>query len=128
MEPMLTLALAKGRLAEQTFDLLERMGINCDEARHPGRQLVLWDHASDIRFILVKPSDVPTYVEYGAADIGIIGNVGFWTWYGGWFINIRCNRQGNGYTKVTKCEKRCRKRMVRTTTKYEMERSVKEMR
>ena len=73
MEPMLTFALAKGRLAEQTFDLLEQMGIDCTEARNPGRQLVLWDRASNIRFILVKPSDVPTYVDHGVADLGVVG-------------------------------------------------------
>ena len=72
-QPMLTLALAKGRLAEQTFDLLEGMGIDCSEPRHPGRQLVLWDRKSAIRFILVKPSDVPTYVDHGVADLGVVG-------------------------------------------------------
>ena len=73
MEPMLTFALAKGRLAEQTFDLLDRMGIDCHEARNPGRQLVLWDRTQNIRFILVKPSDVPTYVDHGVADLGVVG-------------------------------------------------------
>lgn len=70
---MLTLALAKGRLAEQTFELLENMGIDCTEARNPGRQLVLWDRHENIRFILVKPSDVPTYVDHGVADLGVVG-------------------------------------------------------
>lgn len=69
----ITLALAKGRLAEQTFDLLERMGIDCSQPRNPGRQLVLWDRANNIRFILVKPSDVPTYVDHGVADLGVVG-------------------------------------------------------
>ncbi len=69
----MTLALAKGRLAEKTFDLLEHMGIDCSEPRNPGRQLVLWDQKSQIRFILVKPSDVPTYVDHGVADLGVVG-------------------------------------------------------
>lgn len=73
MDEMITLALAKGRLAEQTFDLLEKMGIDCSEPRHPGRQLVLWDKKNNIRFILVKPSDVPTYVDHGVADLGVVG-------------------------------------------------------
>ena len=72
-EETITFALAKGRLAEQTFDLLERMGIDCSEPRNPGRQLVLWDRANNIRFILVKPSDVPTYVDHGVADLGVVG-------------------------------------------------------
>ena len=73
MAEQLTLALAKGRLAEETFTLLENMGVDCTEARNPGRQLVLRDKASGIRFILVKPSDVPTYVDHGVADLGVVG-------------------------------------------------------
>ena len=73
MQPIITFALAKGRLAEQAFTLLEQLGIDCSEPRNPGRQLVLWDKASNVRFILVKPSDVPTYVDHGVADIGVVG-------------------------------------------------------
>jgi len=73
MQPVITFALAKGRLAEQAFELLEQLGIDCSEPRHPGRQLVLWDKKSNVRFILVKPSDVPTYVDHGVADIGVVG-------------------------------------------------------
>ena len=70
---ILTLALAKGRLAEQAFELLEQLGIDCSQPRNPGRQLVLEDAANGIRFILVKPSDVPTYVDHGVADLGFVG-------------------------------------------------------
>ena len=73
MQPVITFALAKGRLAEQAFVLLENLGIDCSEPRNPGRQLVLWDKTNNIRFILVKPSDVPTYVDHGVADIGVVG-------------------------------------------------------
>ena len=73
MQPVITFALAKGRLAEQAFTLLEQLGIDCTEPRNPGRQLVLWDRANNVRFILVKPSDVPTYVDHGVADIGVVG-------------------------------------------------------
>ena len=73
MQPMITFALAKGRLAEQAFELLEQLGIDCSEPRNPGRQLVLWDKKANVRFILVKPSDVPTYVDHGVADIGVVG-------------------------------------------------------
>ena len=59
--PKLTVALAKGRLAEQAIELFERCGIDCGQVRDPGRKLVLSDPAGDYRFILVKPSDVPTY-------------------------------------------------------------------
>ena len=73
MKPVITFALAKGRLAEQAFELLEQLGIDCSEPRNPGRQLVLWDKKENVRFILVKPSDVPTYVDHGVADIGVVG-------------------------------------------------------
>ena len=73
MQPVITFALAKGRLAEQAFTLLENLGIDCSEPRNPGRQLVLWDKTNNIRFILVKPSDVPTYVDHGVADFGVVG-------------------------------------------------------
>ena len=69
----ITIALAKGRLAEEAFTLLEGMGIDCYQPRKPGRRLVLEDAKSAIRFILVKPSDVPTYVEHGVADLGVVG-------------------------------------------------------
>ncbi|NLY19433.1 MAG: ATP phosphoribosyltransferase, partial [Clostridiaceae bacterium] len=69
----LTLALAKGRLAELSIDLLERAGIDCSELKAKTRRLILADEKNKIRFLLVKPADVPTYVEYGAADIGIVG-------------------------------------------------------
>ncbi len=73
MQPVITFALAKGRLAEQAFTLLEQLGIDCSEPRSPGRQLVLWDKKSNVRFILVKPTDVPTYVDHGVADFGVVG-------------------------------------------------------
>jgi len=70
---IVTIALAKGRLTELSIDILEKCGVNCSELRDPGRKLIFFDHLNSIRFILVKPSDVPTYVEYGVADIGIVG-------------------------------------------------------
>ncbi|MBR6030216.1 MAG: ATP phosphoribosyltransferase [Clostridia bacterium] len=73
MSDFITIALAKGRLADETFGLLEALGIDCSEPRNPGRQLVLYDRANSIRFILVKPSDVPTYVDHGVADLGVVG-------------------------------------------------------
>ena len=73
MKEMITLALAKGRLAEKTFELLESMGIDCTEPRNPGRQLVIELPEDRLRFILVKPSDVPTYVDHGVADLGVVG-------------------------------------------------------
>jgi ATP phosphoribosyltransferase len=70
---MLTLALAKGRLADQAVELLEAAGVDCRVVREKTRRLILEDEAAGLRFIMAKPADVPTYVDYGAADIGIVG-------------------------------------------------------
>ena len=70
----LTVALAKGRLAKQTLGLLEQTGITCDEIYDKEtRKLIFQNDDLGMRFFLAKPSDVPTYVEYGAADIGVAG-------------------------------------------------------
>lgn len=69
----LTIALSKGRLADMSIELLEKLGIDCSEYRDASRKLIFTDEKSKIKFFLVKPADVPTYVEYGAADMGVVG-------------------------------------------------------
>lgn len=69
----LTVALAKGRLAELAMDIFISIGMDCSEMKEKSRKLVFTDEKNKMKFILVKASDVPTYVEYGAADIGIVG-------------------------------------------------------
>lgn len=69
----LTFALPKGRLADLTVDLLESAGISCEEIKENSRKLIFENHEFKLRFVLVKPADVPTYVEYGSADIGVAG-------------------------------------------------------
>ena len=69
----LTAALAKGRLADFATDLFIKTGADCSEMKTKTRKLIFTDEKSMMKFILVKASDVPTYVEYGAADIGIVG-------------------------------------------------------
>jgi len=69
----LTIALAKGRLAEISMELFMSIGLDCSEMKEKSRKLIFADEVNKIKFILVKASDVPTYVEYGAADIGIVG-------------------------------------------------------
>lgn len=69
----ITIALAKGRLAELTVDLLEQAGLDVSGLREKSRKLIFTDEKNKFKFILVKASDVPTYVEYGAADIGVVG-------------------------------------------------------
>lgn len=70
----ITIALAKGRLAKQTMGLLARVGITCPEMDDKdSRKLIFVNEELGYRFFLAKASDVPTYVEYGVADIGIVG-------------------------------------------------------
>ena len=70
----ITFALAKGRLARKTMELLEQIGIFCEEMKdEKTRKLIFVNEELKLKFFLAKPSDVPTYVEYGAADIGIVG-------------------------------------------------------
>ena len=70
----LTFALTKGRLAYKTLELLEGMGITCQEMTDKNsRKLIFVTEEKKLRFFLAKGPDVPTYVEYGAADIGIVG-------------------------------------------------------
>lgn len=70
----LTFALAKGRLAEKAMECLEQVGYSCDEIHDSGtRKLIFTNEDKKLKFFLAKASDVPTYVEYGAADIGIVG-------------------------------------------------------
>ncbi len=71
----LTIALAKGRLAKQTLALLEHTGITCEEMKDKDtRKLIFVNEELGLKFFLSKTSDVPTYVEYGAADIGVVGS------------------------------------------------------
>jgi ATP phosphoribosyltransferase len=70
----LTFALGKGRLADKTMELFERIGITCEEMRDKSsRKLIFVNEELKMRFFLSKGPDVPTYVEYGAADIGVVG-------------------------------------------------------
>ena len=70
----LTFALGKGRLAKKTLQLFEQIGITCEEMKDPDtRKLIFVNEELKLRFFLAKGPDVPTYVEYGAAYIGVVG-------------------------------------------------------
>lgn len=70
----LTFALAKGRIAKQTLGILEQIGITCEEMKEKdSRKLIFVNEELKLRFFLAKATDVPTYVEYGAADLGVVG-------------------------------------------------------
>jgi len=70
---MITIALSKGRIFEETLPLLQAAGIIPLEAPESSRKLILSTDRDDVRLIIVRASDVPTYVQYGAADMGVAG-------------------------------------------------------
>ncbi|WP_198969553.1 ATP phosphoribosyltransferase [Xylophilus sp. ASV27] len=70
---MITLALSKGRIFDETLPLLAAAGIEVLEDPEKSRKLILPTNHADVRVVLVRASDVPTYVEYGGADLGVTG-------------------------------------------------------
>ena len=70
---MLNIALPKGRLGDQVLALFSKIGYDCGGIYENDRRLVLESPENGVRYLLVKPSDVAIYVEYGAADIGVVG-------------------------------------------------------
>ncbi len=70
---MITLALAKGRIFEETVPLLARAGVRVAEDPETSRKLILATQRPDLRLLVVRAADVPTYVQYGAADLGVAG-------------------------------------------------------
>jgi ATP phosphoribosyltransferase len=70
---MITLALSKGRIFDETLPLLEAAGIRIGDDPETSRKLILPTSRPDLRVVLVRASDVPTYVQYGGADLGVAG-------------------------------------------------------
>lgn len=70
---MITLALSKGRIYDQTVPLLKAVGVTSRDDPETSRKLILATTRADVRLIIVRAADVPTYVQYGAADLGIAG-------------------------------------------------------
>ena len=70
---MLNIALPKGRLGEKVYRLLASMGYDCPDLLSDTRKLIFFNRDAGVKYFLVKPSDVAIYVEYGAADIGVVG-------------------------------------------------------
>ena len=70
---MLNIALPKGRLGDQVYGMFSSIGYECAAIYEDNRKLVFESPENDVRYLLVKPSDVAIYVEYGAADVGVVG-------------------------------------------------------
>jgi len=73
MSDWITFALPKGRIMQDTMALLEQLGITCPEMESGSRKLVFENREDKYRFMAVRATDVPTYVEYGCADLGVVG-------------------------------------------------------
>ena len=73
MSDWITFALPKGRILEDSMELFAQIGITCPEMSEKSRKLVFENPDLKLRFMAVRATDVPTYVEYGCADIGVVG-------------------------------------------------------
>jgi len=73
MRENLVLALPKGTLYKPTLSLLKKAGFNCEEMERDTRKLLFTDNEKKVQYIICRPTDIPTYVEYGAADLGFVG-------------------------------------------------------
>jgi ATP phosphoribosyltransferase len=73
MSDVITFALPKGRIMQDSMELFGQIGITCPEMEEKNRKLVFENREAGYRFIAVRATDVPTYVEYGCADIGVVG-------------------------------------------------------
>ena len=73
MSDFITIAIPKGRILEESVALFEKIGISCSELLTNTRKLIFEDTAQRMRYMIVRATDVPTYVEYGCADLGIVG-------------------------------------------------------
>ena len=92
----ITIGVPKGRVLSQLAPLLRRVGVGTDDVLADDRRLIRTDEATGLRFLLLKPDDVPTYVEYGAADVGIVGR------------DVLLEREYDLYTPVDLGVGRCR--------------------
>jgi len=68
-----TIALSKGRIFDECRELLEKIGITVEQKELDGRKLVLPTNKPDVRLLIIRATDVPTYVQYGAAELGVVG-------------------------------------------------------
>ena len=73
MSDFITIAIPKGRILEESVELFAKIGIDCSELLGKSRKLIFENEAQKMRYMIVRATDVPTYVEYGCADLGIVG-------------------------------------------------------
>ena len=110
---MITIALSKGRIFSETMPILNAAGICCEESPETSRKLVLKTNEEEIQLIIVRASDVPTYVEWGGADLGIAGK------------DVLDEHQGVGLYQPLDLNIAKRKMMVACRKKFNYEENVK---
>jgi ATP phosphoribosyltransferase len=110
---VITIALSKGRIFDEAVPLLAAVGVATREDPETSRKLILSTNRKDVRVIIVRASDVPTYVQYGAADLGVAGK------------DVLDEHGGQGlYQPVDLRIARCRM-MVAVKEGYDYERAVR---
>ncbi|HUX29617.1 MAG TPA: ATP phosphoribosyltransferase [Thiobacillus sp.] len=110
----ITLALSKGRIFEETLPLLAAAGITPSENPESSRKLIIGTNRADVRLIIVRASDVPTYVQYGAADLGIAGK------------DVLNEHGGNGLYQPLDLQIACCRMMVAVREGYDYAGTVKQ--
>ena len=73
MTDYITIAIPKGRILQESVALFSKIGIDCEELLSDTRKLIFENRSQRMRYMIVRATDVPTYVEYGCADLGIVG-------------------------------------------------------
>ncbi len=126
MNENLTIAISKGRILEQSLPLLAQLGIQTQEDPNSSRKLVFTTNDTNIRLIIIRATDVPTYVEYGAADMGIAGKDVLMEYDGDGLYEpldlgicrCRLSLAGPGQTRVINRRPRVATKYLRTTRDY----------
>jgi len=85
---MITLALSKGRILKQTLPLLQEVGIELLDDPFTSRKLIFETNHEDVRCVVIRATDVPTHVQFGAADLGIVGKDGLMEHEGGGLCDL----------------------------------------
>jgi ATP phosphoribosyltransferase len=111
---MLTFALSKGRIFDETLPLLKRAGIEVTDDPETSRKLILATSRADVRMVLVRASDVPTYVQYGGADLGVAG------------ADILMESEGDGLYRPLDLRIACCRMSVATRSDFDYASAVKQ--
>jgi len=111
---VISIALSKGRILDETLPLLKTAGIIASEDPDTSRKLIITTSRADVRLIIVRATDVPTYVQYGAADLGVAGG------------DVLAEYRGNGLYQPLDLKIACCRLMVAVRKGYDYEHAVRQ--